>query len=511
MKKPNSTNRLHKAIIAALVLGSMVLGVLAGLYSMGRQVRVASINLIGGGIGGGGSTTTVREAIESGKAKGSVTEPGKATGKKKSDKSGRCIGDECVDVVKTGLMGMTGNLATQQYPDGIERPAGVDNPSITSLDKADKNSTDNAIGVEVSVKDNIALGAKTLLNVGLGSGGSSQTLQQLVESGNPQVSYSDNSGSKTTVSGKANVDEKATADAAAKGELAIQNPDLLVPRKDGTWTTNENIQHDKNNPPKVTDLANAARNSVGNTPTTTTQVEQPPVCRAGNVTVAVGTWVATGANMGDDKLNERQCTQIIAGCGHSGSRACSEVFAADPTMVVLPNNPGTEYVVGMAPYEVSVKEVPKVYKNCINDGETVPTGNARPEVGVCYDGVWKTQEEYQALVMDEYEQNKQEESANADNQDNIQSLPNQDPFSGAKLTADANNSETTPNYPSTITDFYQEHPGRTVISYGGGALAGCTLGLIGGLPGCIAGGIIGSIVGGETGNFLSNADDVMNP
>lgn len=119
------------------------------------------------------------------------------------------------------------------------------------------------------------------------------------------------------------------------------------------------------------------------------------LCKAGNVTVSIGTWVATGSNMGSDRAEERQCTQIVAGCKHEGSVACHEVYKSDPSKVVLPVNAGTEYYIGKSASNiVALNTTPRPEANCVSNGETIPSGNEREGLGVCSNGTWVTEAEY---------------------------------------------------------------------------------------------------------------------
>ncbi|MBP9702142.1 hypothetical protein KBD69_00500 [Candidatus Woesebacteria bacterium] len=136
------------------------------------------------------------------------------------------------------------------------------------------------------------------------------------------------------------------------------------------------------------------------------QTEQTNKCKAGNVTVSSGTYVATGFNMGGDG-NQRQCVQLDAKCGHINSRPCHEVYMENPAQVILPTGAGAEYTVGKPSSEVSPRETPKVLATCIANGETVPSGNAREEIGVCNDGKWIDKETYVAEQLNVFERNQE--------------------------------------------------------------------------------------------------------
>ncbi len=158
--------------------------------------------------------------------------------------------------------------------------------------------------------------------------------------------------------------------------------------------------------PSGTAANNPTNSTNPNSSVPARQTEQVIKCKAGNVTVAAGTWVATGYNMGGDG-SQRQCTKINDDCTHSGSVACHEVYAEDPTKVVLPTGAGAEYTVGKPSSEVNPRETPKVLATCVANGETVPSGNAREEIGVCNDGKWIDKETYVTEQLNIFERNQE--------------------------------------------------------------------------------------------------------
>lgn len=136
----------------------------------------------------------------------------------------------------------------------------------------------------------------------------------------------------------------------------------------------------------------------------TNQGNEITKCKAGNVIVASGTWVATGNTFSGDS-SQRECTQISSDCTHKGSAACHVVFAENPSQVILPISAGTEYTLGKPVSEVNSKDIPKLSANCIANGETVTSGTEREEIGVCDDGHWIEKEQYIANQLTNFEHN----------------------------------------------------------------------------------------------------------
>lgn len=119
------------------------------------------------------------------------------------------------------------------------------------------------------------------------------------------------------------------------------------------------------------------------------------------VQIPSGSWAATGRNMGIGRESERECVQCVNGVWkNSATAACHVKYVEDPSHIILPPNPGSEYTVGLTAAEIKSKGItitPQPTENCYLGGLIMPTGT-QSGVNRCFNGKWVSEADYKTLM-----------------------------------------------------------------------------------------------------------------
>lgn len=441
-----SSNYKKILTISLIVIASLV----TGLYVLGSAAQKGTINLVGAGSKG---SNTLSSKVSSDKLTTTRTTSGNATANQNtgtnafagSNLGGKAVKKEEEDdndsnIVKTVITGAQVVQTLVGLTNGVNNPLEAYNLAVNVNNVAREITNKDDGGGEASdLEKTKALTAKQtagetaeqkelrakLTSGGMGAGisgtngdgdqykkevfekpnelgGTTTTTREIKvdkQSGNSEGSVSIikkdekdktisevNLTASTTVKDGKNVTivkNEDTNKVVFTGVTSGSAADIIAPKKNNSGPTAPNA-------PSKTNSAN------GTNP--------DKLCKAGNITVAAGTWVSTGATMGEGKETQRQCVQIDENCDHKGSRACSEVYSADPTSVVLPVSAGVEYTQGLASNDPKAEKDQKVKANCYNGAEVVPSGNSREDKGVCEDGGWMTQAAYNAMLLKQFKE-----------------------------------------------------------------------------------------------------------